>query len=60
MIFDLPKLRVSKPGFFATETSGFPNHYEVPTEVSVERKPDNFPKFRAKKNYCVGAIAAKK
>jgi hypothetical protein len=23
------------------------------TEVSVERKPEDFPKFRAKMNYCV-------
>jgi hypothetical protein len=26
---------------------------ETHTEVSVERKPKNFPKFRAKINYCV-------
>jgi hypothetical protein len=26
---------------------------ETHTEVSIERKPENFPKFRAKMNYCV-------
>jgi hypothetical protein len=26
---------------------------KIPTETSEERKPENFTKFRAKKNYCV-------
>jgi hypothetical protein len=36
--------------FFATETS---NPYKVSNEVSVERKPEKFSKFRAIINYCV-------
>jgi hypothetical protein len=39
--FERPKLRVSQ------------KTYEITPEVSVERKPEKFSKFQAKKNYCV-------
>jgi hypothetical protein len=39
--FERPKLRVLQ------------KTYEITHEVSVERKPEKFSKFRAKKNYCV-------
>ena len=39
--------------FCGTETSGLKKTTEIHTEDSVERKPENFPKFRAKMNYCV-------
>jgi hypothetical protein len=39
--FERPKLRVSQ------------KTYEITPEVSVERKPEKFSKFRAKKKYCV-------
>jgi hypothetical protein len=39
--------------FSGTETSGLTKTSETHTEVSVEREPENFPKFRAKMNYCV-------
>ena len=43
--FEVPKLRVRK------KTT------EIHTEVSVERNPEIFPKFRAKVNYCVNGAA---
>jgi hypothetical protein len=39
--FEWPKLRVFKKTF------------EIPPEVSIERKPEKFSKFQAKINYCV-------
>jgi hypothetical protein len=39
--FERPKLRILQ------------KTYEITPEVSVERKPEKFSKFRAKKNYCV-------
>jgi hypothetical protein len=39
--FEWPELRVLQ------------KTYEIPPEVSVQRKPEKFSKFRAKKNYCV-------
>jgi hypothetical protein len=45
--FDLPKLRLLILEFLTTEK------HEVSNEVSVERRPVKFSKFRAKMNYCV-------
>jgi hypothetical protein len=42
--FERPKLRVLQ------------KTYEITPEVSVERKPEKFSKFRAKKNYCVDVL----
>jgi hypothetical protein len=41
-------------GIFCNRKFGISNRYEVSIEVSVERKPEKFSKFRAKMNCCVG------
>jgi hypothetical protein len=54
-----PKLRVMNfaRNFSGTKKSGLTKTSETQTEVSVERKPENFTKFRAKMNYCVHHLA---
>jgi hypothetical protein len=59
--FETKVVRFGKIFFCRTETSGVDSgifcdrNFGIsnPYEVSVERKPEKFSKFRAKMNYCV-------
>jgi hypothetical protein len=51
-LFVLTKLSGVDSGIYCDQNFGISNPYEVSNKVSVERKPEEFSKFRAKINNC--------